>query len=84
MLSGLAIAQDKIKIDKVRTVEFEGDEATITFWSMNQVFRMPANSKTIPCLENAWKAEQDVALKMAENTNAIKDCRLYNGGIPLF
>ncbi len=67
------------KVDKVRSIEIRNDEATVTFWGMSQVFRMPADAKVLPCLDNSMKAEKEVLLKMT-NPKSITKCRIYGGG----
>lgn len=88
VISGFSYAQeenkDRIKIEKVRSVDYGPEEATVTFWGTNQVYRLPLNDKVMPCLDNGWKSELEVALKMKGDSDAIVGCRLYNGGIPIF
>jgi hypothetical protein len=85
MISTVSWAQaDQIKIEKIRSIDYEDNEATITFWGTNRVHRMPANNKNIPCLDNAHKSEMEVALVMKQDSDVIEDCKLYNGGVPNF
>jgi hypothetical protein len=67
------------KIDQVRSMEFKSGTATVTFWSSNQVYRIPRNSRFIPCLENAWKADKDVVLTINKDANVLTGCKLYGG-----
>lgn len=81
LITSSVYAQEKFtSVNKVRSIDVRKDEATITFWNTNKVYRMPANSKSIPCLENGWKAQQEVQLQFVKNTDAIVDCKLYTDG----
>lgn len=76
-----AFAQETFsEVAKVRSVDIEKDEATVTFWNKNKVYRMPANSKFIPCLQNGQKAQMEVLLTKVKNTDAISECKLYSDG----
>ena len=75
-------AKKPLMIDKVRSIDFEKDEAIITFWSTNQVYRLPANATVMPCLENAQKAKKQVVMEVNEDAKLIESCRLYGGGKP--
>lgn len=83
LLSMTAWSQDDVvRVEKVRSIDYENDEATVTFWGTNQVYRLPSNDKIIPCLDNAQKAQMEVALKMKKDAPVIEACKMYNGGIP--
>jgi hypothetical protein len=85
IISSFTWAQDDvIRVEKVHSIDYKDNEATVTFWDTNQVYRLPSNAKVMPCIDNAFKAEMEVALKMKKDAPAIEDCRLYNGGIPNF
>ncbi len=78
----LVAAVKSAKIDQVRSIDYDKGEATITFWSTNQVYRLPEDALVMPCLQNAQKAKQKVVLEMVPNTKVIRSCKLYGGGNP--
>jgi hypothetical protein len=69
-------------IDLVRSIDYEKDEATITFWSTNQVYRFPAYATVMPCLENAQKAKKQFVMEVNKGAKLIESCKLYDGGKP--
>lgn len=71
-----------IMIDQVRSIDIDKDEATVTFWSTNQVYRLPANAAVMPCLQNGEKAKQKVVMEVNRDANVIESCKLYGGGNP--
>jgi hypothetical protein len=71
---------EKVRIEKVHSIDFHKDEAMVTFWSDNQVYRMPKDDKSLPCLQNAFKGKQEVALGMKKESKVILDCKLYGKG----
>ncbi len=81
VISTSLYAQEKFsEVAKVRSVDVNDDEATVTFWNTNKVYRMPASSKFLPCLQNGQKAQMEVLLTKVKNTDAISECKLYTDG----
>ncbi len=62
--------------DDVRSIEHNGDEVTVTFSSHNRVHRLKGNSRTIPCLENAFKAKKPVDVVVNDKDGDVLDCKL--------
>ncbi len=78
----LLAAVKPIMIDQVRSIDYDKNEATVTFWSTNQVYRLPANALVMPCLQNGKKAKQKVVMQMNNDAKLIESCKLYGGGNP--
>jgi hypothetical protein len=72
--------ESSTKVDQVRSFQIKSDTATVTFWGSNQVYRIPGNSRLIPCLENAWKTDKEVLLMFNKDANVLMGCKLYSGG----
>ena len=78
----LFAAVKSMKIDQVRSIDYDDGEATITFWSTNQVYRLPENASVMPCLENGQKAKKQVVMEVNQDAKIIQSCKLYGGGNP--
>lgn len=78
----LLAQQKSVRIDQVRSIEYNNGEVIVSFWKNNQVFRLQDNSHLLPCLENGWKAEKEVVMGMNKDAKVILNCKLYGGGIP--
>lgn len=81
LISHAAIAQDQLIVRNVLNLEFMDQRAIVTFNDTGVSYKIPENDKVIPCLKNAWLAQQQVILKMDANQTAIMDCKLYAGGL---
>ena len=60
--------------DYIRSLERSGDEVTMTLQSRAEVFRFPAG-RTLPCLENALKAQRPVDLVMSDEDKRVLECK---------
>ena len=75
-------AEKTVKIEQVRSIDYDKGEATVTFWGTNQVYRFEEKAAIMPCLENAHKAKKEVVLQMNQEAKVIENCKLYGGGDP--
>ncbi len=71
-----------VNIEKVRSIDYDKGEATVTFWGTNHVFRFEEKAAIMPCLENAHKAKKEVVLEMNQESKVVESCKLYGGGDP--
>lgn len=78
----LIAAVKPIMIDQVRSIDYDKGEATITFWSTNQVYRLPESASVLPCLQNGEKSKQKVVMEVNKDAKIIESCKLYSGGNP--
>jgi hypothetical protein len=68
--------------DNIKSMDTKGDEVTLTFNSHSQVFRMPANSASIPCLEDGFKAMKPVDVVINDENGNITGCKLAPKELP--
>ncbi|HXH73611.1 MAG TPA: hypothetical protein VNJ08_01500 [Bacteriovoracaceae bacterium] len=59
----------------VRSLDLHDGKYEITLWTDNRVFRLSENHPQVPCIENAFKANMPVDLKLNEK-GKIVNCRL--------
>lgn len=71
-------------IDEVRSLEQDEimGEIRVTFWGNNKVYQMDESHSAVPCLEEAYKSREQVALSFDQNDRIIVSCRLLNQDMP--
>ncbi|HXH29415.1 MAG TPA: hypothetical protein VNJ01_01260 [Bacteriovoracaceae bacterium] len=74
--SAMAAEKPMNTFDKIQSLNVEKDEVVVTMWSTNRVFRMSKDNHVVPCLENAFKADQRVAMDVNKEAGLILDCKL--------
>jgi hypothetical protein len=70
------------EIDEIQSMELVGGTYTVQFWGLNRVFRVAQRNAVVPCLENAFKSQQRVALKLDIQDGLILDCKLAGNPHP--
>ena len=71
----------ELEVKEIVNLEFKNGSAIISLRNVPMSIKIPENDKVMPCLRNAWQAQQKVLLMMDENEETIMDCKLYAGGI---
>ena len=56
-----------------------GSNRAVTFWSTNQVYRLPANTSVMSCLQNGEKTKQKVVVEVNQDEKLIESCKFYTG-----
>ncbi len=69
-------------VDKIQSLNSDNKEVSVTLWGNSRVFRISKDHSLVPCLENAFKSKQKVALDLDNEAGLILDCKMAGTGLP--
>lgn len=80
LISGSVLAAKPFNIsmiDEVKDIEHDAlmGEVRVSLWGTDKLYRMDESHSAIPCLEEAFKSQEQVALSFDQSEQVIVGCR---------